>query len=210
MGRVRGARRLYWKQYTSGLRPAQRQALPFHLVHPYWRMPYWRSVLFTPTLAHAWLQLRPTWPHLLQCYGGACLLAPCCRAMRCWTVVELEELGASRSLGHRTRHQVYDEVSSLRHIPLIRTPTLFLNSEDDPFLGWVLRCRRGLLTGLLLAVRLIAGNDQFTSNLYWHKAHRAVARKGIRVNKKSDRTEIFKLVNCLQVPASMILSIKVH
>ena len=30
----------------------------------------------------------------------------------------------------------YDDINGLKWIPKIRTPTLFLSAEDDPFLGY--------------------------------------------------------------------------
>lgn len=55
--------------------------------------------------------------------------------MACWTVAGIEEAGIPNTLGFRNRFEYYEECSSLQYIPHIRTPTLFLNAKDDPFLG---------------------------------------------------------------------------
>jgi len=57
--------------------------------------------------------------------------------MACWTVGAIEDTGVPNTLGFNNRYEYYEECSSLQYIPHIRTPTLFLNAKDDPFLGWV-------------------------------------------------------------------------
>jgi len=52
-----------------------------------------------------------------------------------WTLPGLEEIGISQEFGYVNRHQYYEQASSLDYIPNITTPTLFLLSRDDPFLG---------------------------------------------------------------------------
>jgi predicted alpha/beta-fold hydrolase len=51
------------------------------------------------------------------------------------TVRAVEEGALLRSFGYLRREDYYRDASSLRHLPLITTPTLVLLSADDPFLG---------------------------------------------------------------------------
>ena len=39
--------------------------------------------------------------------------------------------------GYATVQAYYDDINGLKWIPKIKTPTLFLSAEDDPFLGQV-------------------------------------------------------------------------
>ncbi|MEW5317053.1 MAG: hypothetical protein WDW38_008384 [Sanguina aurantia] len=52
-----------------------------------------------------------------------------------WTVTDIEELGTNRTFGYQTRSSYYDDANSLSYLPHIKTPTLVLTSQDDPFLG---------------------------------------------------------------------------
>lgn len=54
-----------------------------------------------------------------------------------WTVTDIEELGTNRTFGYQTRSSYYDDANSLSYLPHIKTPTLVLTSQDDPFLGYV-------------------------------------------------------------------------
>lgn len=54
-----------------------------------------------------------------------------------WTVTDIEELGTNRTFGYQTRSLYYDDANSLSYLPHIKTPTLVLTSQDDPFLGYV-------------------------------------------------------------------------
>ncbi len=56
-------------------------------------------------------------------------------ALGSWTVAQIEDHGLPASFGFRSRQEYYEAASSLPYIPLIRTPTLLLLAEDDPFLG---------------------------------------------------------------------------
>jgi len=56
-------------------------------------------------------------------------------AMRHWTVGPMEDTGIPSTFGFANRQEYYEQSASLRYIPHITTPTLFLVSRDDPFLG---------------------------------------------------------------------------
>ncbi|GFR40791.1 hypothetical protein Agub_g1407, partial [Astrephomene gubernaculifera] len=57
-------------------------------------------------------------------------------ALSSWTLDELEEQGGlAASLGFTSRQQYHEAACSLPLLPDIRTPTLVLLAEDDPFLG---------------------------------------------------------------------------
>eukprot|EP00798_Chlamydomonas_sp_ICE-L_P014332 gene14332-20321_t len=52
-----------------------------------------------------------------------------------WTLREFEEQSLPMQFNYLDRQQYYEEASSLNYFPHIKTPTLILVSEDDPFLG---------------------------------------------------------------------------
>lgn len=56
-------------------------------------------------------------------------------ALEHWTVKAIEDEGLPAQFGYNSRAEYYEHASSLYYIPQIRTPTLLLLSEDDPFLG---------------------------------------------------------------------------
>ncbi|GAX75445.1 hypothetical protein CEUSTIGMA_g2889.t1 [Chlamydomonas eustigma] len=56
-------------------------------------------------------------------------------ALNKWTMKEIEDEGLPAQFGYSSRLEYYGHASSLEYIPNIRTPTLFLQSKDDPFLG---------------------------------------------------------------------------
>lgn len=55
-----------------------------------------------------------------------------------WTLRTFDAAATCVSAGYPTPEIYYQEGSSQNYIPKIRTPTLFLVSEDDPFLGCAL------------------------------------------------------------------------
>mmetsp|Transcript_34725 Transcript_34725/g.77204 ORF Transcript_34725/g.77204 Transcript_34725/m.77204 type:complete len:502 (+) Transcript_34725:44-1549(+) len=57
------------------------------------------------------------------------------KALNTWEVQEMENQRVSAEFGYLSRMEYYEQASSLDYIPNITTPTLFLLSRDDPFLG---------------------------------------------------------------------------
>lgn len=57
--------------------------------------------------------------------------------LRKWTLSDIEEAGTNTTYGYPTRQHYYEDANSLPYLPHIKTPTLFLLSKDDPFLGYV-------------------------------------------------------------------------
>ncbi|KAJ9505390.1 hypothetical protein QJQ45_009561 [Haematococcus lacustris] len=57
------------------------------------------------------------------------------KAMQHWEMGAIEDEGIPHTFGFSNRQEYYEASNSLQYIPFIRTPTLFLVSKDDPFLG---------------------------------------------------------------------------
>ena len=57
---------------------------------------------------------------------------------KCMTVTSLAETAycICQAWGYPNIQAYYDDINGLKWIPKIRTPTLFLSAEDDPFLGY--------------------------------------------------------------------------
>ncbi len=53
----------------------------------------------------------------------------------CSTFHVLDATCDSQAWGYPNIQAYYDDINGLKWIPKIRTPTLFLSAEDDPFLG---------------------------------------------------------------------------
>ncbi len=68
-----------------------------------------------------------------------CHLIACCHFFKCMTVTSLAETAycIDQAWGYPNIQAYYDDINGLKWIPKIRTPTLFLSAEDDPFLGYV-------------------------------------------------------------------------
>lgn len=62
--------------------------------------------------------------------------------------------------------QYYEHASSLNYIPDIRTPTLFLMSEDDPFLGVLPDVECASNPSTLLAATARGGHVAFLQGLW--------------------------------------------
>ena len=118
------------------------------------------------------------------------------------TVGEIEDAGLPQQFGYSSRAEYYQFASSLKYLPLIRTPSLLLLSEDDPFLGvlpdqecqenpWTLlaACKRGghvaFLSGLLPIVGA-AWMDEAV--LEFFEANIEINQKtNIEINHKTNR-----------------------
>lgn len=81
--------------------------------------------------------------------------------LRSWTVQAIEEVGIPRTFGYNSRAEYYEDSSSLKYIPQIKTPSLILLSRDDPFVGTIpdAECRANPHT--LLAVTAHGGHVAF-------------------------------------------------
>mmetsp|Transcript_7697 Transcript_7697/g.19773 ORF Transcript_7697/g.19773 Transcript_7697/m.19773 type:complete len:146 (+) Transcript_7697:154-591(+) len=53
----------------------------------------------------------------------------------CWTIRHFEESVLCELFGYKNIHEYYEDGSSVNFIEKIQTPSLFLISKDDPFLG---------------------------------------------------------------------------
>jgi abhydrolase domain-containing protein 1/3 len=81
------------------------------------------------------------------------------------TVGEIEDAGLPQQFGYNSREEYYQFASSLRYIPSIKTPSLFLLSEDDPFLGVLPDEECSMNPWTLLAVCKRGGHVAFLSGL---------------------------------------------
>lgn len=118
----------------SGLAAAVAISSPFELVsaserlHIPWTMPWlynriltWRLKLYVRKHSRKISTLEPK-VVLKDIYASE-------------TLREFDTAGTCQFLGFATCDEYYSHGSSEKHIPNIRTPFLFLSSEDDPFLG---------------------------------------------------------------------------
>ncbi len=70
--------------------------------------------------------------------AAMCYLIACCHVFKCMTVIPFTETAycIGQAWGYPNIQAYYDDINGLKWIPKIRTPTLFLSAEDDPFLGY--------------------------------------------------------------------------
>ncbi len=70
--------------------------------------------------------------------AAMCHLTAGCHVFKCMTVTPLVVTACcmGQAWGYPNIQAYYDDINGLKWIPKIRTPTLFLSAEDDPFLGY--------------------------------------------------------------------------
>lgn len=117
----------------SGLTAVVAISSPFELVsasarlHQPWTMPWLYNLILTARLK---LYVRK--------HSGKISLAPDVQLEDIYastTLREFDAAGTCKALGFETAHDYYVHGSSENYIPSIRTPFLFVSSQDDPFLG---------------------------------------------------------------------------
>eukprot|EP00164_Ancoracysta_twista_P007485 GFYU01010630.1.p1 GENE.GFYU01010630.1~~GFYU01010630.1.p1 ORF type:complete len:407 (+),score=79.63 GFYU01010630.1:110-1330(+) len=81
------------------------------------------------------------------------------------TIRELEQRSVCPMYGYQDEFEYYQDGSSVNYIPSIRIPYMFLNAQDDPFLGYVPweMCRNN--PNVLLVVTKTGGHVAFPQGL---------------------------------------------
>jgi len=88
------------------------------------------------------------------------------KALNTWEVQEMENQRVSAEFGYLSRMEYYEQASSLDYIPNITTPTLFLLSRDDPFLGVLPDKECAANPNTLLALTQFGGHVAFLQGIW--------------------------------------------